>query len=69
MTSMRHDVSPEDIANELIDQAKKLWGDQRAQQLRSSLGQTARHLQQLSQNLPNRDTEPGCHPIAPNIPR
>jgi hypothetical protein len=54
--------SAEDIASQLVEQARILWGEQRADQIRGSLEQTARMLLQLRRNLPGRDIEPGCHP-------
>jgi hypothetical protein len=54
--------SAEDIAAQLAEEASRLWGEQRADQLKPTLQQTASMLLELRQNLPNRDVEPGCHP-------
>ena len=50
------------MANHLVQQARTLWGEQRAAQIQESLEQTARMLAELGRNLPDRNVEPGCHP-------
>jgi hypothetical protein len=61
MASMKPDMSPENILRELTEQAQSLWGEQRAQALQASLEQTARNLQELRQNLPRYEVEPGFY--------
>ncbi len=54
--------SAADIAGQLTEQAKALWGERRAAQLQQSLEETARMLLELRHNLPDRDVEPGFYP-------
>jgi hypothetical protein len=61
MTSMKPDMSPENILRELSEQAKSLWGEQRAEALQAQLEQTARNLQEIAQNLPRHEVEPGFY--------
>jgi hypothetical protein len=61
MASMKPDMSPENILRELTEQAQSMWGEQRAQALQASLEQTSRNLQELSQNLPRYEVEPGFY--------
>jgi hypothetical protein len=62
MTSMKPDMSPENILRELSEQAKSLWGEQRAEALQAQLEQTARNLQEIAQNLPRySEVEPGFY--------
>jgi hypothetical protein len=61
MASMKPDISQEDILHELTQQARSLWGERRAEALRTSLEQTARNLQEIGQNLPRYEVEPGFY--------
>jgi hypothetical protein len=61
MTSMKPDMSPENILRELSEQAKSLWGEKRAEALQAQLEQTARNLQEIAQNLPRYEVEPGFY--------
>ena len=54
--------STADIAKQLNEQAKALWGERRAAELQGSLEDTARILVELRDNLPDRDVEPGFYP-------
>jgi hypothetical protein len=62
MASKTPNPSAADIAAQLAEQARTLWGEQRAAQLEQTLEQTARMLLELGQSLPDRNVEPGCHP-------
>ena len=62
MASKTPNPSAADIEAQLAEQAKALWGEQRAAQLEQTLEQTARMLLELGQSLPDRNVEPGCHP-------
>ncbi|MDA1127604.1 MAG: hypothetical protein O2913_02760 [Chloroflexi bacterium] len=58
---MKPNDSVEDIARELRAQAVRLWGEQRASELETSLQQTALQLWELGQVTPHRDLEPGFY--------
>jgi hypothetical protein len=61
MASMKSGISPEDILRALTEQAKSLWSERRAEALQAQLEQTARNLQQIGQNLPRCEVEPGFY--------
>ena len=61
MVNMKPDDSVEDIAVELRAQAARLWGEQRAGELDTSIKQTAQQLWDLGQETPHRDLEPGFY--------
>ena len=61
MVNMNPDDSVEQIANELRAQAVRLWGEDRAVELESSIKQTARQLWDLGRETPHRDLEPGFY--------
>ena len=61
MVNMNPDDSVEQIANELRAQAVRLWGEDRAVELESSIKQTARQLWDLGKETPHRDLEPGFY--------
>ena len=61
MVNMKPNDSVEDIAAELRAQAVRLWGEERAGELETSLKQTAFQLWELGQVTPHRDLEPGFY--------
>ena len=61
MVNMNPDDSVEQIANELRAQAVRLWGEDRAVELESSIKQTAKQLWDLGRETPHRDLEPGFY--------
>ena len=61
MTSVRPDAPRKDILRALTEQAKALWGLDRAQVITASLEQTAQQLEELSRSLPDREVEPGFY--------
>ncbi len=61
MVNMNPDDSVEKIANELRAQAVRLWGEDRAVELESSIKQTAKQLWDLSRETPHPDLEPGFY--------
>ncbi len=61
MVNMKPDDSVEVIAVELHAQAVRLWGEQRASELDTSIKQTAQQLWDLGQETPHRDLEPGFY--------
>jgi hypothetical protein len=58
MVGVNYKMSPQEIAQELIDAAVVLWGQERADAIRSTLEQTAENLSTIAQNLPDREEEP-----------
>lgn len=58
MARMQPEGSKDEIAAALLEQAARLWGRERAGAIRAALEQTADHLWQVSQNLPDREEEP-----------
>lgn len=61
MADIKPDVAVEDILRELMEQAKILWGEEKVQIIRTSLEQTARHLHNVGQSLPDPEVEPGFY--------
>jgi hypothetical protein len=61
MVSMGPGASSEDITEELMEQAAALWGRERAEAIRPTLEETARHLLIVARNLPQHEVEPGFH--------
>ena len=61
MPGMRYDASDEDILRELIEKARALWGQERAEAISASLEQTAQQLGEVSRALPHQDVEPGFY--------
>jgi hypothetical protein len=50
-----------EIASSLKARAEELWGPQRAAELQKLLEQTAEHVWQISQHLPDDEEEPGFY--------
>jgi hypothetical protein len=61
MVSLRPDAPLEEILRELTEQAKALWGEERARAISASVEATAHRLWAVSRNLPDRDVEPGFY--------
>ena len=61
MVNMNPDPSVEQIANELRAQAVRLWGEDRAVELESSIKQTTGQLWDLGRETLDRDLEPGFY--------
>ncbi len=53
--------SKEEIASSLKARAEELWGTQRASELQKLLEETAEHVWQVSQDLPDEEEEPGFY--------
>ena len=58
MTGMNPGLSQDGIAEELVAKAAELWGHERAEATRTSLGDMAAFIWLVSQNLPDREEEP-----------
>lgn len=61
MVSMKPSDSVEAIAVELRAQAVRLWSEQRAGELETSINQTAQQLWDVGQETVDRDLEPGFY--------
>ena len=61
MVSMRPDTPLEEVLRDLTEQAKALWGEDRARALSAQAEATAQRLWDISRNLPHRDVEPGFY--------
>ena len=61
MTDVKPGESAEEIISLLLAEARRLWGEERAQELQSSLQQTAGNLQQIATHLPDPSVEPGFY--------
>ncbi len=61
MTDVQPGESAADILSRLLAEARRLWGEARAQELRTSLQQTADNLRQIAAHLPYSSVEPGFY--------
>jgi len=50
-----------EILSRLLAEAQRLWGEERAQELGTSLQQTADNLHQIATHLPDSSVEPGFY--------
>lgn len=53
--------SPEDILRKLLEQSKAKWGTDRTQEIYLILENASRQLSEVSNNLPDKETEPGFY--------
>lgn len=58
MTDVNLGESEAEILSRLLAEARRLWGEERAQELRISLQQTADNLHQITTHLPDSSVEP-----------
>ena len=61
MVETTPDVSIEDVLQLLTAQAQARWGAESTERKREMLEQAAQSVAQLSNNLPNTETEPRLH--------
>ena len=61
MTHEQPGESAEEILSRLLDDARRLWGEERAQELRPAIEQTAHNLHQMATLLPDPSIEPGFY--------
>jgi hypothetical protein len=54
-------ASPDDILRKLLEQAKANWGPDRAGEIQVTLEDASRQLSEVSNNLPDKETEPGFY--------
>ena len=61
MTDVNPGETEAEILSRLLAEARRLWGEERAQELRTSLQQTAGNLHQIATHLPDASVEPGFY--------
>ena len=61
MPTSNSSSSPEDILQNLLEQAEKKWGVDRAREIKSTLENASEQLSEVSNNLPDKETEPGFY--------
>jgi len=50
-------TSPEEILRKLLELARATWGEERAQEIQATLENASRQLSEVSNNLPDKETE------------
>ena len=61
MTDGKPPESAAEILLRLLAEARRLWGEERAQELGTSIQQTAANLHQIATHLPDPSVEPGFY--------
>jgi len=61
MPTSNSSSSPEDILQNLLEQAEKKWGVDRAREIKVTLENASEQLSEVSNNLPDKETEPGFY--------
>ena len=61
MTNVKPGESAAEILSRLLAEAQRRWGEERAQELRTSLEQTAGNLHQIATHLPDPSIDPGFY--------
>ncbi len=61
MPDVKPGESAAGILSRLLAEAQRLWGEERAQELGTSLQQTADNLHQIATHLPDSSVEPGFY--------
>ena len=61
MTEVKPEESAAEILARLLAEARRLWGEERAQELRTSLQQTADNLHQIATHLHDSSVGPGFY--------
>ena len=61
MTHAKPGESEAEILSRLLDDARRLWGEERAQELRPSIEQTAHNLHRITTLSPDPSIEPGFY--------
>ena len=61
MTPEQPGESAEEILSRLLDDARRLWGEERAQELRPAIEQTAHNLHRITTFSPDPSIEPGFY--------
>ena len=61
MPTYNSNSSPEDILQNLLAQAEKKWGVDRVLEIKLTLETASKQLSEVSNNLPDKETEPGFY--------
>ncbi len=61
MSAKNPNATPEEIRRKLLEQAKANWGEDRAEEIQVTLESASRHLAEVSNNPPDKETEPGFY--------
>ena len=61
MATIRPGAPQQEIRQELTERARALWGNDRAEALRSALENTASQLEEVGRVLPKPEVEPGFY--------
>ena len=61
MPTFNSNSSPEDILQNLLEQAEKKWGVDRSLEIKATLETASKQLSEVSNNLPDKETEPGFY--------
>ena len=61
MPELETGESAGEILSGLLAAARRLWGEERAQELRTSIELTASNLHQIATHLPDSSLEPGFY--------
>ena len=61
MMDVESGESAAEILSQLLAEARRLWGEERAQELRASIEQTAANVHQVASHLPDPSVEPGFY--------
>ena len=61
MSASNSNATPEEIRRKLLEQAKANWGEDRAEEIQVTLESASRQLAEVSNNLPDKETEPGFY--------
>ena len=61
MPTSNSNSSPEEILQNLMEQAEKKWGMDRALEIKATLETASKQLSEVSNNLPDKETEPGFY--------
>ena len=61
MTDGKPGESAAEILSRLLAEARRLWGEERARELGTSIEQTAGNLHQIATHLPDSSVEPGFY--------
>ncbi len=61
MSTSNSNATPDDILRKLLEQAKANWGEDRAEEIQVTLESASRQLAEVSNNLPDKETEPGFY--------
>ena len=61
MPTSASNATPDDILRKLLEQAKANWGADRAEEIQATLENASTQLAEVTNNLPDKETEPGFY--------